>query len=193
MRHPTRQVTLAPRRTRGFAAISPRPPLGRGQALVEFAIILPLLLLLLTGIMQFGILLSGQIALVNGVREAARYGSVLQTGSVAAVAADGPAVRGQLDTVLAGGMPAFDPARLTASSACYIGYQNPNSNPESYSVRLTVTATYRHPLFIPIIAQLIDLLDGAADSGFSLQASESFRVENPPLGPPNPISIQACG
>ncbi|HLE59350.1 MAG TPA: TadE/TadG family type IV pilus assembly protein [Candidatus Limnocylindria bacterium] len=183
----------APRPRPSRATRRPLRPDGRGQAYVEFAIILPLLLLLVTGIMQFGILLSGQIALVNGVREAARFGSVLQTGSSAAVANDGPAVRGQLDSVLVGGMPAYDPARLTASSACYVGYLNPNSNPPSYSVRLTVSATYRHALFIPIIAQLLDLLDGVADSGFTLTASESFRVENPPLGPPNPLTAQVCG
>lgn len=165
----------------------------RGQALVEFALVLPLLLLLVSGILQFGILLSGQIALVNGVRDAARYGSVLQTGDAAAVAADGPDVRTRLDNILQGGMPAYDPARLTASSACYLGYQNPNSSPATYSVSLTVSATYKHPLFVPIIAQIIDGLDGSFDGGFTLHAAESFRVENPPLGPPNPIPSQTCG
>ena len=40
--------------------------------MAEFALILPILMLLITGLLQFGVLLSGQIAFVNGVREAAR-------------------------------------------------------------------------------------------------------------------------
>jgi hypothetical protein len=164
---------------------------GRGQALVEFAIILPLLLLLVTGILQFGILLSGQIAFVNGVREAARYGSVLQTASTSAVTNDGTAVVGQLNAVLDAGLPGFDATRLSDAEACYEGYANPNSSPASYSVELTVSADYNHPLFVPIIAQILDLLDGNADGGFQLHASERFRVENPPLGS-NPLPSSTC-
>lgn len=156
----------------------------RGQALVEMALILPLLLLIITGIMQFGVLLSGQIALVNGVREAARYGSVLQTASSAAVTGPQGAaqkVKDQLTTVLQAGLPSYQAARLTASSVCYFSYLNPNSNPPTYSVRITVSATYKHALFVPIIAQILDPIDGSFDDGFSLKASERFRVENVPL------------
>jgi hypothetical protein len=153
----------------------------RGQALVEMAIILPLLLLILTGIMQFGVLLSGQIALVNGVREAARFGSVLQTASPSAATAAGVQVQLQLESVLDGGMPGYQTARLTDWSVCYESYQNPGSSPPSYSVRLTVSATYHHPLFVPIVAQILDGIDGSFDDGFTLDASEQFRVENPPL------------
>jgi Flp pilus assembly protein TadG len=163
----------------------------RGQALVEFAIILPLLLLVLTGILQFGVLLSGQIAFVNAVREAARYGSVLQTASPAAVTADGGAVVTQLQTVLEKGLPGYDASRLSGAQACYLGYQNPNSAPATYSVELTLSANYSHPLFVPIIAQILDALDGSVDGGFRLHASERFRVENPPLTT-NPLSSTQC-
>ena len=163
----------------------------RGQALVEFAIILPLLLLILTGILQFGVLLAGQVAFVNGVREAARYGSVLQTASPAAVNADGAQVVGQLNVVLTSGVPGYDPSRLSNAEACYIGYQNPNSDPPTYSVELTVSADYSHPLFVPIVAQILDILDGTIDGGFRLHASERFRGENPPLTS-NPLATQQC-
>jgi hypothetical protein len=156
------------------------------------ALVLPLLLLILTGIMQFGVLLSGQIALVNGVREAARYGSVLQTASTAAATTNGASVKTYLRTsVLPAGVPGFQPARLTASSVCYISYLNPGSSPATYSVKITVSATYNHALFVPIIAQIIDALDGSADGGFRLSASERFRVENLPLTT-NVIASQTC-
>ena len=44
-----------------------------GQALVEFALVLPILLLLLCGIIDFGWLYYNQITLNNAAREGARY------------------------------------------------------------------------------------------------------------------------
>ncbi len=49
---------------------------GRGQALVELALALPLLALLLFGIIDFGLGLSARIQVANAVREGARLGSV---------------------------------------------------------------------------------------------------------------------
>jgi Flp pilus assembly protein TadG len=48
----------------------------KGQSLVEFALVLPLLLLLLLGIMEFGLMFSNKLTLVNAAREGARYGAV---------------------------------------------------------------------------------------------------------------------
>jgi Flp pilus assembly protein TadG len=156
------------------------------------ALVLPLLLLLVTGILQFGVLLSGQIALVNGVREAARFGSVLQTASPGAVQPAATSVKAQLTSVLAAGLPGYQAARLTASSVCYKSYVNPGSNPPTYSVQITVSATYKHGLFVPIISQILDPIDGSFDGGFTLTASERFRVENPPLTI-NVLPTQVCG
>jgi len=48
----------------------------RGVAIVEFAIILPVLLLLVFGIIQFGFIFNGQITLTSAVREGARFAVV---------------------------------------------------------------------------------------------------------------------
>ncbi len=48
----------------------------RGQDLIEFALILPLLLLLLTGIMEFGLAIMAYNTVANAAREGARYGIV---------------------------------------------------------------------------------------------------------------------
>jgi len=48
----------------------------RGQGLVEFALILPVLLLILVGIIEFGSVYSKVISMRQGVREAGRQGSV---------------------------------------------------------------------------------------------------------------------
>lgn len=48
----------------------------KGQAMVEFALILPLLILLLCGILDFGWIFGNQLTLNNAVREAARNTSI---------------------------------------------------------------------------------------------------------------------
>ena len=148
---------------------------------MEFALILPVLMLLITGLLQFGVLLSSQIAFVNGVREAARFGSVLQTANATQAATNAAAVNGQLTTVLDAGMPNYEAGLLVGATTCYLDYANPGSSPQTWSVRLTVSAGYRHSLFLPIISSILDGLDGASDGFFTLYASEIFRVENPPL------------
>lgn len=46
----------------------------KGQALVEFAIILPILLLLVMGIIEFGLIFNAYLTIQNASREGARYG-----------------------------------------------------------------------------------------------------------------------
>jgi len=48
----------------------------RAQALVEYALVLPILLLLLLGIMEFGIAVFNYNSIANAAREGARYGIV---------------------------------------------------------------------------------------------------------------------
>ncbi|HHT45777.1 MAG TPA: pilus assembly protein [Firmicutes bacterium] len=48
----------------------------KGQSLVEFALLLPILLLLLLGIIQFGIIFNGQITVTSAAREGARLAAV---------------------------------------------------------------------------------------------------------------------
>ena len=50
-----------------------------GGSLVEFAVIAPLLLMILFGIMEFGILLYNQAVITNASREGARFGIVART------------------------------------------------------------------------------------------------------------------
>jgi len=47
-----------------------------GQNLVEFALLLPILMYILMGIMQFGLIFAAYITVNNAVREGARWGSI---------------------------------------------------------------------------------------------------------------------
>lgn len=50
-----------------------------GQGLVEFAIAAPILLLLIIGLMEFGLILYDQHVITNASREGARYGIVARS------------------------------------------------------------------------------------------------------------------
>ena len=71
-----------------------------GQAMVEFALVLPVLLLVLLGIVQFGIAYSHSLTLTDAVRAGAREAAVSRTAADPTAAAT-QAVRGaasDLDT-----------------------------------------------------------------------------------------------
>jgi Flp pilus assembly protein TadG len=52
----------------------------RGQAMVEFAIIVPILLTVLLGIMQLGVVYNNWVTLTDAARAGARKGAVCRTG-----------------------------------------------------------------------------------------------------------------
>jgi Flp pilus assembly protein TadG len=52
----------------------------RGQAMVEFAIVAPILLLILMGIMQLGVVYNNWVTLTDAARAGARKAAVCRTG-----------------------------------------------------------------------------------------------------------------
>jgi hypothetical protein len=48
---------------------------GRGQSLVEFTVLLPVLLIMISGLIEFGIMLNYYLDLIDAAREAARWAS----------------------------------------------------------------------------------------------------------------------
>ena len=71
---------LAPRRRAAYPRLRASGALGdgpeRGQALVEFVVVLTPLLLILVAIIQFGLLYGGHVTLTNAAREGARAGTI---------------------------------------------------------------------------------------------------------------------
>ena len=53
----------------------------RGQTMTEFAFVLPILLVLLFGIIQFGIIFNNYVALTDAARAASRKGAVSRSAS----------------------------------------------------------------------------------------------------------------
>ena len=159
---------------------------ARGQALAEFALVLPIFLLIFFAIVQLGILLSAHIGLTNAVREVARFGSTVPTTDGAP--ADNVAAY-LTEQALPNHVPLYAEGNLTASSVTYCGYQNVDGS--TYSVRLTVSTTYAHPLFLPFVNIILDAVDGTPDGAATLTSSEAMRVENPALPAPGP-ALSPC-
>jgi len=68
----------------------------RGQSLVEFAVVLPVFLLILAGILDFGLGLFSQMTIINASREGARLG-VVEPGNVSGIDARVKAMSTNLD------------------------------------------------------------------------------------------------
>lgn len=161
----------------------------RGQALPEFALIAPLLFLMLFSVIQFGFTLSGQIGLTNAAREAARYAATVPTTTTAAVLTE--LTTRQMPKAIPGFRSTNVVLGASGSSVAYCAATNPNhdaTNYPSYSMRVRVNAVYRHPMLIPFVGQLVDAVDGVADNALTARVTEEMRVENPRLTSPGGLT-----
>lgn len=155
----------------------------RGQALVEFALVLTPLLLILFSIIQLGLLFSTQLGLSTAARETARYASTLVTTSAAQANTNGALALTDMQTrKLPQYVVGFSVSNLNGvgdtppSNVTYCRYANPGS-PTTYSMRVVARAEYKQLLLLPLVSNLIDGLDGSNDSKFRLGAREEMRVE----------------
>lgn len=84
----------------------------RGSVAVEFALVLPVLLLILFGVIDFGRALNAQIELTGAAREGARLAALGYSNAAvqARVAAAAPSLSGVTATVASGCSPGVGPA-----------------------------------------------------------------------------------
>lgn len=132
----------------------------RGSVMVEFALVAPLLVLILLGIMVLGVVVNTKIVISGAAREAGRtYAIVKDTGPARAKAAD--AIRSGGLKFAGEGQVLFD-----ASQDVQFDLQGDYVN---------VTVTYRQPTFVPLIAEV---MGGNGSSGtLPLRSQATFRVE----------------
>lgn len=121
---------------------------NRGQALVEFAIILPVLLLLITGMVDFGIVLNEYITVTHAAREAARVAAVGNNDAAVIMAAKNAA-------------STIDKGQLTVSVT-----------PASRSSGTSVTVIVSNPIKI-----ITPMASAFFPSGFSVQGASVMRME----------------
>ncbi len=132
---------------------SRRRPRSRGQALVEFALILPVFLLILSGVLDFGFMLYSRMTVINASREGAR---------LAVTAADPTTipsiVKGQVLAV-SGGLVKSDVAIATSCVAIVSPSCSWNTKTSSQAGdAVNVTVSYQYHTFFPLLfGQTIDL------------------------------------
>jgi Flp pilus assembly protein TadG len=170
------------------------PRKSKAQALVEFAIVLPLLMLLLYGLLEAGRILFLYSTVVTASRQAARYGSASGVGNGTGNASEpryqdcdgirGAAQRvaflGPFDTVAIAwdGGPATSPTTYCANTSA----QTDNSfAPAGNNTRITVTVTEPFTPIIPLIVPITPR-DVTARSSRTILLSVSIEVT--PTGGP---------
>jgi len=121
-----------------------------GQAMVELTLILPVLLLIIMGIIEFGFMFNNYLTLNNVSREATRYASLGGT--------DAGAVTRAVEIA-----PNLDADRLTIVIT-------PSEANRGRGDSVEVVVTYQYTLVTPF-------LDGIIGNGIPLEAKTVMRVE----------------
>ncbi len=130
----------------------------RGQAVTEFAVILPVLLLVLFAIFQFGIIFNNYIQVTAAAREGARKGAVNRTaGNCATVEA----------LAISSAKAAAPGLTWTSSGAGVTATDTCTSNALAQGSNFTITATY--PWSVSLLGQVV--------ASGNLSSSTTMRVE----------------
>lgn len=141
---------------------------ARGQALVEFAIVVPILMILIGGIIQFGIIFWAQNTLTQIARDTGRWAATQQacTGAEASlISTKAGQIAAQSSLI---GYPTGFTAIATWSdkdgNPPLPGKCPPSDNTQVFWVNITVTATV--PIFFPLVP-----------GNGNLSTSTQFRME----------------
>ena len=132
---------------------------SRGQSLAEFALIFPVFMLILAGMIQFGVILWGQNTLNQLVRDTGRYAATLNCSAAAKASAE--TQFGALLTQTGG------PWKNPTQTVTYSSATCPTDN--TTQVWVTVTAAFDAPVFFPWVP-----------GNGHLTSATQFRVEPQP-------------
>ena len=141
---------------------------SRGQSLVEFAMVAPILLILVFGIIDFGMGLRAWISLTNATRDGARYGSVgnpLGSPVSSCVGETDETVVGRVCTVTEG----LDKNEMTVDPSC-----DPDCDPGS---SVHVEATYEYHFVTPMGDLMNFFSGGSFPETLDLSTSTDMRLE----------------
>jgi Flp pilus assembly protein TadG len=141
----------------------------KGATMVEFAIVLPLLLMVLFAIIEFAIALYDKAVITNASREGARAGIVSQSPRV-----DDPTIR-QVVKNYAANYLISNPSKLLAESDITITPAGTRDGlPFGSNLTVTVIYTYNFLVFSRLINYF---LGGTFGSSISLNATTVMKLE----------------
>ncbi len=156
-----------------------RPARESGQALLELALVAPILILIIAALVQFALIFESQIGINNAAREAARRGATLATPDVGTATINANWTLAELQAAL-GNTQTHNAAQNRGLEVCFYTPASAPNNIDpagNYQVFVKVTAGYAHPVFLPLIDIILDGIDGTNDSALRVDMSTEFRVE----------------
>jgi Flp pilus assembly protein TadG len=168
---------------------SPRADRQSGQAIVELALCSIVLVLLLMGIIDFGLLFSDRLAMSNAARGGARWASKHPTSWSSATSPDSNTIEGQVQAAggvvsvpnndshltiayydVTSGTPVLCGSYSAASSSFVAATGYTQSTCVIPGTMVQVTITYTYPLLTPVLASLYP-------GGVTVNASAAFVEE----------------
>lgn len=155
---------------------------NQGQALVEFALVLPLLLLFLYAVIQFGLIFYAFITIEEATREGVRLASLGETATQIGQAIDSQVTGGGLSpsaTTSAQYIPPGHKRSTTDRLAWGVQVQPSNSSTPS---TISVQVAYLYPVVIPVFGP----------ANFQLQQTYTMAQEDPP-NPSIPVAQEGPG
>ncbi len=135
------------RTTRGrrWYGVSCSPRISRGQSLIEFALILPLFMLLLFGVIEFALINASIGAFNFAAQDAARFGAISGPNNVNSDSAMlAQAIQPRITGVVAAHLKTVEIFKANEDGSCYAGEPPPCVTEDSYSVQ-TGLWTYNWP------------------------------------------------
>ena len=166
-------------RTRNHPKNRPRPDQGgsrnilrrgiRGQSLVEFSLLVPVMMILVFGIIDFGMGLRSYISLTNATREGARFAAVGNPAGAYPTNCDGSTnttVVGRVCVSIEG---------LDLGAISDVGVDYPDGQDPGNSVVVTADYTYN---YITPIGDIVNFFSGGAfPNSLALSTSTDMRLE----------------
>jgi Flp pilus assembly protein TadG len=142
--------------------------LQRGQSLVEFAFAVPILLTVVFGVIEFGVIVSNQLTLSDVAGNAARAGAV-EYGLALAAGESAPNAQSSATVSAQSAVMSGDTSTLTQ---CTLGSVTPSYPPGQIAVPLSCTYAPITPL-----GSLVNLLHGSVTTAVTLHATAEQDLE----------------
>lgn len=132
----------------------------RGSVMVEFALVAPLLILILIGIMVLGVVINAKIVVAGAAREAGRTWAIVKNDHVAREKA--------AEAIVSGGLKAHADGQTLFNPHQDVQFMRQGDY-------IQVSVAYRQPTFVPLLGELM----GTSGTGgyLTLRSQAIFRVE----------------
>jgi len=145
-----------------------------GVTAVEFAIILPLLLVFMFGIIEFSLLLYNKAMITNASREAARNAVVFRNPSLTQLQLDAQ-VLNVADAYCLTSLISFDGNKSPDVLSVVLGDENGNGTSGQSGETITVTVNYNYQFLI--FPNMMELIKGSFTNSIPLQAITIMKFE----------------